>query len=1069
MQRFVYTPRAYAFTKNGDGQIIDISPWITGGEVRRVVNAVSTATLTLRNPDWIFTTPNADGVTTFMPMDPITIYLRRIKDRPVRVFTGFIDTSPYLELFPGTVTIKASCTLKRLQYTYFDPALPYTQSFLAAYGWINHNGLIWNDDGLNDWKKEQDKQEAGFRDSSIAELLAATLHHIGHWSYDDIHIEKMPEDIFKRMSALYTEFSEDNKELLSEVEDLLKKIIGEGSFGNGDSSPADTGSGGDMSTGNIRGEDKIVKTMAKAAQKWNVPPEIVVATWLIEWPGLKDSPGNKHYGWFQWDNKNGPAGSYSFAVHRSKPNGCYDCGFASDCFAQALRANKNRYSGQDWHWLVQKTQGVNQSAQADNPLYNSAWDAKVAQAKAMVSRYITSGVSATAPGTTLDDAAAGATVRAANVSSTKSSTGTRLDAIIAAANELHSRKTSYSQSKRLGPDSYDCSSSVSYVLSHAGYKPNGPWAATTQTLVSTYGLKRGIDPEHKVTIWIKPFGGQAHAWMNIEGRPFTTSKSTAHGGPGWVDNYYAKDNPSGNGFTPYHLAGLDEPADLPRNADTTVGGASKPAPVTINFDMTDMLPDHRPRQGKPKIIVLHSTEGNNAPGLSDLQGLASVLRGESLSVHVGIDAEGNMARYVPDDQVAFHVANFNPQSLGIEQVGKAAQTSWPEAQTNAAAKMVAYWAQHHDIPIRHSTSHGVCMHSDISKIPGSGTDHTDPGDGYPFQKVLDKASQLATVVGGGADGTASDSGSNDASNKAFANAAAFAATFNAPTLMEGVEAIGLIGEKSLLNDKPLLPFIQQLSEASLRSFQSLPDGTFFGFYPDYFGEMLHHPPYWEIADVEILEGKVELSDDALVTHMYVVGDTTFPTSGNEMMNTLTTAGVISVNNAFMSDKLIESDPDTALIIRKDEAAAFLERFGARPMVEEMPMIHSHFFEMFLAYQRFLLMWSRQFMTTFSFTFMPELFPGGKVGFPNHGLQMYIEDVTHSFDYESGFTTSANLSAPSVYGKTNPRNLPKNMVKAVVNSTGAAAVAAAKQSASTKASDRHATSSANEDSENVGDG
>jgi hypothetical protein len=85
---------------------------------------------------------------------------------------------------------------------------------------------------------------------------------------------------------------------------------------------------------------------------------------------------------------------------------------------------------------------------------------------------------------------------------------------------------------------------------------------------------------------------------------------------------------------------------------------------------------------------------------------------------------------------------------------------------------------------------------------------------------------------------------------------AFFAALDLPSAFDAVEASMLTGEKSLLNDKPLLPFIQQLCSASLRHFQSLPDGRFYGFYPDYFGEMNQHPPYWNIDDVEILDGQI---------------------------------------------------------------------------------------------------------------------------------------------------------------------------------------------------------------------
>ena len=81
------------------------------------------------------------------------------------------------------------------------------------------------------------------------------------------------------------------------------------------------------------------------------------------------------------------------------------------------------------------------------------------------------------------------------------------------------------------------------------------------------------------------------------------------------------------------------------------------------------------------------------------------------------------------------------------------------------------------------------------------------------------------------------------------------------------------------------------------------------------------------------------------------------------------------------------------------------------------MIRSHYYEMFLAYQTFCLTWSKQFLTRFSFTFMPELFPGGIVSFPEHGIQCYVDEVTHSGTYEAGFTTQANLSAPAALGKS----------------------------------------------------
>jgi hypothetical protein len=315
---------------------------------------------------------------------------------------------------------------------------------------------------------------------------------------------------------------------------------------------------------------------------------------------------------------------------------------------------------------------------------------------------------------------------------------------------------------------------------------------------------------------------------------------------------------------------------------------------------------------------------------------------------------------------------------------------------------------------------------------------------------IDDTVDTSAVNGAGSTGSISST-----DPLSIATAASFAATLELPSLLESVDAMALQGEKSLMNDVPLLPFIQQMCQASLREFQSMPNGDFFAFCPDYFGETFHRKPYWYIDDIEVLDGGITLSDDALVTHMYVVGDTTF--TGNEQLNRLASAGTLTIFNVFMADGILNRENATGdktnsilaqeptavvpedshgmnTIVSKDQAIQFLRRYGARPAVEDMPMIHNPYFEMFLAYQRFLLAWSRQFLSTFTFTFMPELFPGGKVGFPDHGLQMYIDEVTHSFDYTSGFTTQAGLSAPSVFTsdgkKPTTTALPPNMVEAM---------------------------------------
>jgi hypothetical protein len=315
---------------------------------------------------------------------------------------------------------------------------------------------------------------------------------------------------------------------------------------------------------------------------------------------------------------------------------------------------------------------------------------------------------------------------------------------------------------------------------------------------------------------------------------------------------------------------------------------------------------------------------------------------------------------------------------------------------------------------------------------GHYTEGEETAEGKSFRQFVDDIQNNSVQQGGG--GSGGVGGGSDTA--AIAKATAFATFLNVPGLFDQAESLALRGERSLMNDQPLLPFVEQLTQASLRNFQSMPNGNFFAFYPDYFGGLNHRTPYWEIHDIEILDGQINLSDDALATHVYVVGDTT-NFDGVNIIDKIQSAGVVTVFNAFMADflngidspllqqktkdkkaeKLAQKDYEDKIksiptLADKDKAIAFLQKYGARPYYQEMPMVRSPYYELFLAYQVFCLMWSKQFLTRFEFTFMPELFPGGIVSFPEHGIQCYVDEVTHQCSYTEGFTTQANLSAPA---------------------------------------------------------
>lgn len=145
---------------------------------------------------------------------------------------------------------------------------------------------------------------------------------------------------------------------------------------------------------------------------------------------------------------------------------------------------------------------------------------------------------------------------------------------------------------------------------------------------------------------------------------------------------------------------------------------------------------------QPKIIVLHSTESSNRPGLGDIEAIVGWFNnpGAQASSHVIVDAEGLSAQVVADHNKAWTQASFNPQALSIEQVGRAAQTAWPDAQLRKTAQYIAYWSKKYNIPIKRSTVFGVALHSDLGAAGGG---HHDPGNAFPLEKVLGYARDYA--------------------------------------------------------------------------------------------------------------------------------------------------------------------------------------------------------------------------------------------------------------------------------------------------------------------------------------
>lgn len=161
-----------------------------------------------------------------------------------------------------------------------------------------------------------------------------------------------------------------------------------------------------------------------------------------------------------------------------------------------------------------------------------------------------------------------------------------------------------------------------------------------------------------------------------------------------------------------------------------------------NIDVRMMSPFKSDRTTKIRGIVVHATASHNYRGLSDLRAIGSWFQNPNaqVSAHACTDNEGNSARYVRDEDKAWHCSAFNSQTLGIEQILPGNGTEITDAMYRETARWLAMWSKRHKIRLRNGRRigstivlSGVFRHSDLGAAGGN---HDDPGPRYDLAKVL---------------------------------------------------------------------------------------------------------------------------------------------------------------------------------------------------------------------------------------------------------------------------------------------------------------------------------------------
>lgn len=161
-----------------------------------------------------------------------------------------------------------------------------------------------------------------------------------------------------------------------------------------------------------------------------------------------------------------------------------------------------------------------------------------------------------------------------------------------------------------------------------------------------------------------------------------------------------------------------------------------------------------------RLIVLHSAECGEVPTAAEALATWATGSGhpKGASWHFAVDCD-SITQSVEVHDIAWHAGPVNGYSVGIEQAGRASQTTeqWNDDYSASmlanTAKLIAVIAGMHDLPIEHApnpkllNARGVCTHADVSHAWGTHGGHTDPGPNYPLERVLEmaRAFQLEAV------------------------------------------------------------------------------------------------------------------------------------------------------------------------------------------------------------------------------------------------------------------------------------------------------------------------------------
>jgi cell wall-associated NlpC family hydrolase len=184
-------------------------------------------------------------------MDRIVVAMSRMGE-PMQVFAGYMNNGLMFSVWPRVVDLSASCTLKKLQFWYWDATSNAAQNLIMSWQNSNVNGSP---------EANQRTTQPNAADGGLRDMVIKLLVEVVGWPAQKIHIGAIPDRWF--------DFATDVGDEILKASDVGSLI---GSLGGGASSGGTSGvaGAGQLAAGTYGGVDLNADQAKNASTIFNV-------------------------------------------------------------------------------------------------------------------------------------------------------------------------------------------------------------------------------------------------------------------------------------------------------------------------------------------------------------------------------------------------------------------------------------------------------------------------------------------------------------------------------------------------------------------------------------------------------------------------------------------------------------------------------------------------------------------------------------------------------------------------------------------------------------------------------